>query len=87
MAKRDSGVGISNRETAEDEARERGAHPPGVEGEAAQPEQDEPETSDVQSSTKSGTRASAQKDATTRHTENTAPAATKVQGAFGKESD
>ena len=86
MAKRDSGVGISNRETAEDEARGRQAHPPEVEGEA-QPDQDAPERSDVQSSTKSGIRASAQKDATTRHTENTAPAANKVQGAFGKESD
>ena len=87
MAKRVPGVGISNRETAEDEAHERRTHPPQVEGEAVQPEQDEPETSDVQSSSKSGIRASAQKDATTRHTETTAPAATKVQGAFGKESD
>jgi hypothetical protein len=87
MAKRDSGVGISNRETAENEARDRRAHPPEVEGDTAQPQQDEPETPDVQSSTKSGKKASAQKDATTRHTESTAPAATKVQGAFGKESD
>jgi hypothetical protein len=41
----------------------------------------------VQSTTKSGIRATAQKGASTRHTEQTAPSAAKVQGAFGKESE
>jgi hypothetical protein len=87
MAERESRVGISNREAPEDEARERREHPRQVEGEAAESEQDEPQILDGQSSTKSGTKAAAQKNATTRHTENTAPASAKVQGAFGKESE
>jgi hypothetical protein len=87
MAKPQSNVGISNREAPEEEARSRREHPPQLEGEAAEPERDEPETRDIQSSTKSGTKASAQKVATTRHLEDTAPAAGKVQGAFGKESE
>jgi hypothetical protein len=87
MANRHSSVGISNRIAPEDEARERQNHPAEVEGEAAEPERDEPRPPDVQSATKSGTRASAQKDASTRHTDHTAPASAKVQGAFGKESE
>jgi hypothetical protein len=87
MAKPRPNVGISNREAPEEEARGRRDHPPQLEGEAAEPEREEAETRDFQSSTKSGTKASAQKVATTRHTEHTAPAAGKVQGAFGKESE
>ena len=34
-----------------------------------------------------GTKASAQKAASTRHTDRPAPPSNKVQGAFGKESD
>jgi hypothetical protein len=86
MAEPRSKVGISNREAPEEEARERQQNPPRLEGEAAMPQEDAPATNDLQSSTKSGTKASAQKRATTRHTEQTAPAAAKVQGAFGKES-
>ena len=87
MAERQSNVGISNRRTPEDEARERREHPAQVEGEAAEPARDEPAPNDVQSTTKSGIRATAQKGASTRHTEQTAPSAAKVQGAFGKESE
>jgi hypothetical protein len=87
MAEWQSGVGISNREAPEEEARGRREHPTQVEGEAAEPKQDAPPIVDGQSSNKSGTKASAQKNATTRHTENTAPASAKVQGAFGKESE
>jgi hypothetical protein len=78
-------VGISNREGPAEEARERERYPPAVEGDAAEPEADEPETLDIQTSTKSGTKASAQKDQSTRHPERTAPSAAKVSGAFGKE--
>jgi len=79
-------VGISNREAPEEEARGRQQNPPELDGEAPMP-QDAPATRNLQSSTKSGTKASAQKRDTTRHTEQTAPAAAKVQGAFGKESE
>jgi hypothetical protein len=85
MAERQFEVGISNREAPEEEARERRQHPTQVEGEGGS-EQDEPQIAGGQSSSKSGTKASAQKNAGTRHTENTAPASAKVQGAFGKES-
>jgi hypothetical protein len=84
MAERQHGVGISNREAPEEEARERQEHSARREDEAGETE---PQIRDGQSSTKSGTKASAQKKATTRHTEDTAPAAAKVQGAFGKESE
>jgi hypothetical protein len=86
MAERRSEVGISNRETPEEEFRSRRDHPTLVEGEAAEPAQ-EPHTDEGQTSTKSGTKASAQKEHSTRHIERTAPSASKVQGAFGKESE
>ena len=84
MANR-SDVGISNREAPAGEAREREQYPPAVEGAAAESEGDEPETLDIQTSSKIGTKASAQKDQSTRHAERTAPSAAKVPGAFGKE--
>jgi hypothetical protein len=87
MAEPRSRVGISNREAPEEEARERQANPPELEGSETQPQDDRPATHDWQSSTKSGTKASAQKRDTARHTEDTAPAAAKVQGAFGKEPE
>jgi len=79
-----SNVGISNREGPAEEARDRELYPPAV-GDAAEPERDEPETLDIQTSTKTGTKASAQKEQSTRHAERTAPSAAKVSGAFGKE--
>ena len=85
MAERRSEVGISNREAPEEEARERRNLPPQVEGEAAAPDDHEAVNPDSQTSSKSGTKASAQKSDSTRHTDGTAPASSKVQGAFGKE--
>ena len=67
MAER-HGVGISNREAPEEEARERQEHPARPEDEAGETE---PQIRDGQSSTKSGAKASAQKKASTRHTEDT----------------
>jgi len=87
MVEHRSDVGISNREPADEEARERRRHPRQEEGETVDREQDEPEIREVQTSTKSGTKAGAQKEATTRHGDRPAPSSTKVQGAFGKESD
>jgi hypothetical protein len=85
MAERPSKVGISNREAPDEEARDRQRHPIQAEREAAQPAEDEPQSRDVQSSSKSGVKTSSQKTATTRDGENTAPSSGKVQGAFGKE--
>ena len=80
-----SDVGISNREAPVEEARDRLKHPPDVEREAAESAEDEPQVADVQTSTKTGTKALAQKDQSARYREHTAPSATKVGGAFGKE--
>jgi hypothetical protein len=86
MAERRSEVGISNREAPDEEARERHENPVRVEGEAADQGQEPQDAPAVQSSNKSGVRATAQKDDSARHTERTAPSSSKVQGAFGKES-
>ena len=87
MAEPRSEVGISNREAPEDEARERREHPAQLEGDPAEPNPDEAKPREIQTSGKIGIKATAQKDATARHTEGTAPPAAKVQGAFGKERD
>ena len=84
MAERRPGVGISNREGPEEEARERHEHPAQVDGDSAETEGKIP---DGQSSSKSGSKSSAQKEAAVRHTEDAAPASGKVQGAFGKEGE
>jgi hypothetical protein len=85
-------TGISNRESARDEARERRDHPPldagspppedaaGRVGE--QPLQD---TRDRHTSHKAGSRSIAQKEATSRYPDRSMPASRKVAGAFGKE--
>ena len=85
MAEQRSEVGISNREQPEQEAHERQRHPVQNEGETLEPSEPETGPRDVQTSGKSGTRASARKNASTRHTDHPAPASSKVQGAFGKE--
>jgi hypothetical protein len=84
MVKR-SNVGISNREGPAEEARDRKQYPRAVENDATEPEGEKPERLDIQTSTKTGTKASAQKEQSTRHAERTAPSAAKVSGAFGKE--
>jgi hypothetical protein len=84
--------GISNRQSADDEAKERtelpasdtSSHPPedaaGRVGE--QPVQD---NRDRQTSHKRGSRSTAQKEAESRYPEESMPASRKVPGAFGKE--
>jgi hypothetical protein len=86
--------GISNRESAQEEAREREAYPPvspdppppfdaagrvGEDGAAGDG------TASPQTSRKSGSRSSAQKAARARATEQPLPASQKVAGAFGRE--
>jgi hypothetical protein len=83
--------GISNRESADQEARERKEHPP------LRPDPPPAETAggdatdrempdeDGQTSRKAGSRSAAQKGAGTRHRDEPAPPARKVAGAFGEE--
>jgi len=85
-------TGISNRETSEEEAREREEHPPidtgspaptdagGDRGEA--PLESVP---DRQTSHKAGSRSIAQKEAETKYPDRSMPPSRKVSGAFGKE--
>ena len=82
--------GISNRESPEQEAEERAAHPPvditpvpedaaGRVGDASG------EDLGGQTSHKAGSRSIAQKEANTRYPDRSMPASRKVDGAFGKE--
>ena len=80
-----SGVGISNRESPEQEAQERIENPPFDADSATEEASDL--TAQPQSSQKSGSRSSAKKKAASRFTERTMPAAGPVGGAFGKERD
>ena len=85
------GSGISNRESSAEEAEERQAHPPIVDD--APPPEDaagnlgEPvdDNRDQQTSHKSGSRSTAQKEAGSRYPEGPAPPSNKVPGAFGRE--
>jgi hypothetical protein len=85
-------TGISNREPATDEARERVEHPPF--DTSSPPPQDaagrvgeEPltDTRDRHTSHKAGSRSIAQKEANARYPDRSMPASRKVGGAFGKE--
>jgi len=87
------GAGISNRETPEEEARERLEHPPQDSG--VIPAEDAaghagpdalPDVPGAQTSHKAGSRSIAQKEAGTRYPDRAMPAAKKVKGAFGRES-
>jgi len=79
-------TGISNRETAHEEARERAAHP---QNPTDAPEQDmtspDEERRDRQTSNKMGTKSSAQKEGESKYTDRPTPPSQKVAGAFGKE--
>ena len=84
--------GISNRESAEDEAQERQRHPPQDTGSPApedaagrQGEQPLTDLRDRQTSHKAGSRSIAQKEAASRYTDRSMPATRKVPGAFGEE--
>jgi hypothetical protein len=82
--------GISNRESAAQEAKEREAHPP-VESTPV-PEDAAGRVGDAtgvdlggQTSHKAGSRSIAQKEAGARYPDRSMPASRKVDGAFGKE--
>ena len=84
--------GISNRETAADEAREREEHPP-VETGSPAPEDaagrvgEEPldDHRDRHTSHKAGMRSIAQKEDESRYPDRSMPPSRKVPGAFGRE--
>ena len=86
--------GISNRETPEEEAREREEFPP-VDPAAPPPEDaagrvgDDPpgDTNGRHTSHKAGSRSVAQKEGEARYPDRSMPPARKVAGAFGKEPD
>jgi hypothetical protein len=85
-------AGISNRETPEEEAREREEHPPVDTGspppeDAAGRTGEQPltDTRDRHTSHKAGSRSIAQKESESRYPDRSMPAARKVPGAFGKE--
>ena len=85
-------AGISNRETATEEAQERAAHPP-IDTSSPQPqdaagrvgEQPLEDLSDRHTSHKAGSRSVAQKEAESKYADRSTPASHKVAGAFGKE--
>jgi hypothetical protein len=82
--------GISNRETADEEARDRAAHPP-ITPPARETEPDPADLNrggvgeNLQTARKEGARAGAQKAAAARHGEQPQPAAKKVPGASGRD--
>jgi hypothetical protein len=85
-------TGISNRESAQEEAQERAAHPPVDTGspeptDAAGRVGEEPgdRVPDRQTSHKAGSRSIAQKEAGSRYPDRSTPSSRKVGGAFGKE--
>jgi len=87
-------TGISNRETAADEGRERQEHPP-LDPSSPPPEDaagrvgEEPldDNRDRHTSHKAGSRSIAQKEAGSRYPDRSMPASRKVDGAFGKEPE
>ena len=88
----DTHTGISNRETPAEEAQERQEHPPRNTG-SPEPEDaagrvgEQPltDTRDRQTSHKTGSHSLAEKEASARYTDRSAPPTRKVDGAFGKE--
>jgi hypothetical protein len=92
MAKKGK-TGISNRETAAEEAREReefapvdaGSLPPEDAG-GSTGEENPAANANRQTSHKAGSRSIAQKEAGSRYPDRSAPPARKVAGAFGRET-
>ncbi len=88
----DNRTGISNRETPDEEARERAEHPP-VDTNSPEPQDaagrvgEDPLTdhNDRHTSHKAGSRSIAQKEAGARYPDRSMPPTHKVGGAFGKE--
>jgi hypothetical protein len=94
MAEQDGkgATGISNRESAGEEAQERREHPPIETGspapeDAAGRKGEEPlqDTRDRHTSHKAGSRSIAQKEAESKYADRSMPASRKVAGAFGRE--
>jgi hypothetical protein len=87
-------TGISNRESADEEAREREEFPP-VDTGSPQPQDaagrvgEDPlsDNRDRHTSHKAGSRSIAQKEAESRYPDRPMPASNKVAGAFGKEPE
>ena len=86
--------GISNRQSPEEEARDRAAHPPLDAGsppptDAAGRTGEQPlaDRGDRHTSHKAGSRSIAQKESGSRYSDRSMPAARKVSGAFGREPD
>lgn len=85
-------TGISNRESAREEAEERREHPP-VDTASPPPqdaagrvgEQPLTDISDRHTSHKAGSRSIAQKEAESKYPDRSMPASRKVTGAFGRE--
>ena len=85
-------AGISNRESAAEEAQERQEHPP-IDTSSPPPqdaagrvgEQPLEDLSDRHTSHKAGSRSIAQKEAESKYADRSMPASRKVDGAFGKE--
>jgi hypothetical protein len=92
LAASPSRAGISNRESAADEAGERRRYPP-VDSSSPPPrdaagrvgEQPLEDTRDRHTSHKAGSRSIAQKEAESRYPDQSMPASRKVDGAFGRE--
>jgi hypothetical protein len=94
MAEPKTKTGISNRETPDEEARERQEHPP---AETSSPppedaagrvgEQPLTDTRDRHTSHKAGSRSIAQKEAESKYADRSMPASRKVPGAFGREPE
>lgn len=88
----DKRTGISNRETPDEEARERAKHPP-ADTNSPEPQDaagrvgEDPLTdhNDRHTSHKAGSRSIAQKEAGARYPDRSMPPTHKVGGAFGKE--
>lgn len=85
-------TGISNRESAEEEARGRLEHPP-IDTGSPQPQDASGRVGEaplehrdgLQTSHKAGSRSIAQKEARARYPDRSEPASRKVAGAFGEE--
>ena len=94
MGKQKRRVGISNRMSPDEEARDATEHPP-LDTSGPPPrdaagrvgEEPVPGEADRQTSMKAGSRSMAQKVAGTRHTDDPAPPSRKVSGAFGREGE
>ena len=94
MAEQKRSVGISNRETPEQEDRERQQHPP-IEPTSPPPqdaagrvgEQPLEDLRDRHTSHKAGSRSVAQKEADSKYADRSVPATRKMDGAVGRKPD